>query len=162
MAEHALLHKLWSNSMFARLKLFATALAILVSTSAYADLAIIVNPSYHDGKLDIQDIKKLFLGERTAFPDGNYAMPVNHNDGSPDRKQFYSSVLGMNATSLSRYWRRQIGMGNNNQPTVANSYTAVLKTVASTPNSISYINSNMVNNKVKVLMVLDNNGIVKN
>ena len=148
--------------MFARLKLFTAALTILASTTAYADLAIIVNPSYNDGKLNIQDIKKLFLGERTAFPDGSYAMPVNHNAGSPDRNQFYSSVLGMNATSLSRYWRRQISMGNNNQPEVVNSYTAVLNTVASTPGSISYINSNMVNNKIKVLMVFDNNGIVEN
>jgi ABC-type phosphate transport system substrate-binding protein len=148
--------------MFARLKLFTAALILFASTAAYADLAIIVNPSYNDGKLNIQDIKKLFLGERTAFPDGSYAMPVNHNAGSPDRKQFYSSVLGMNSASLSRYWRRQISMGNNNQPTVASSYTAVLKTVASTPGSISYINSNMVNNKVKVLMVLDDNGIVIN
>jgi ABC-type phosphate transport system substrate-binding protein len=148
--------------MFARLKLSIAALTLFASTAAYADLAIIVNPSYNDGKLNIQDIKKLFLGERTAFPDGSYAMPVNHNAGSPDRKQFYSSVLGMNATSLSRYWRRQISMGNNNQPEVVNSYTAVLKTVASTPGSISYINSNMVNDKVKVLMVLDNNGIVVN
>jgi len=148
--------------MFARLKPFTAALTILASTTAYADLAIIVNPSYNDGKLNIQDIKKLFLGERTAFPDGSYAMPVNHNAGSPDRKQFYSSVLGMNATSLSRYWRRQISMGNNNQPEVVNSYTAVLNTVASTPGSISYINSNMVNNKIKVLMVFDNNGIVEN
>ena len=148
--------------MFARLKLFIAALILFASTAAYADLAIIVNPSYNDGKLNIQDIKKLFLGERTAFPDGSYAMPVNHNVGSPDRKQFYSSVLGMNATSLSRYWRRQISMGNNNQPEVVNSYTAVLKTIASTPGSISYINSNMVNDKVKVLMILDNNGIVVN
>ncbi len=148
--------------MFARLKLFTAALILFASTAAYADLAIIVNPSYNDGKLNIQDIKKLFLGERTAFPDGTYATPVNHNAGSPDRKQFYSSVLGMNPASLSRYWRRQISMGNNNQPTVVNSYSAVLKTVASTPGSISYINSNMVNDKVKVLMVLDNKGIVIN
>jgi len=148
--------------MLARHKLLAAAITILFSSSAFADLAIIVNPDYQDGKLSTQDIRKIFLGERKAFPDGLYATPINHNEGSPDRKVFFSSVLGMNETSLLRYWRRQISTGNNNQPVELNSYTAVLNSVASTPGSISYIDSHLVNDKVKVLMVLDKNGVVEN
>jgi ABC-type phosphate transport system substrate-binding protein len=148
--------------MFARLKFTTIAITILFSTSAFADLAIIVNPGYKDGKLSTQDIRKLYLGERRAFPDGLFATPINHNVGSPDRKQFFSSVLGMNESSLLRYWRRQISTGNNNQPVELSSYTAVLNTVASTPGSISYIDSRLVNDKVKVLMLFDKNGIVEN
>jgi ABC-type phosphate transport system substrate-binding protein len=148
--------------MLARLKLITAALTILFSSSAFADLAIIVNPGYKDGKLNTQDIRKIFLGERRAFPDGLFATPINHNAGSPDRKQFFSSVLGMDETSLLRYWRRQISTGNNHQPVELGSYTAVLNSVASTPGGISYIDSHLVNDKVKVLMVLDKNGIVEN
>ncbi|MGB5396046.1 MAG: hypothetical protein WBN96_02770 [Gammaproteobacteria bacterium] len=148
--------------MFGRLKLIATSIALIASTTAFADLAIIVNPGYAEGQLNTQDIKKLFLGERRSFPEGLYAKPINHNAGSPDREQFYATVLGMDETSLLRYWRRKISMGSNSQPVELGSYTEVLKTVANSPGGISYIDSSLVNGKVKVLMVLDKNGMVVN
>ncbi len=148
--------------MFAPLKLFAAAVAILFSTTTFADLAIIVNPGYHDGKLGNHDIKRIFLGERSAFPDGINANPINHSAGSPDRKAFFSSVLGMSESSYERYWRRKFSTGNFNQPVELSSHIAILKAVASTPGSISYIDSRVVNDKVKVLMVLDKNGITIN
>lgn len=148
--------------MFARFRIIAATAAILFSSTAFADLAIIVNPSYHDGKLDTSDIKKIFLGERTAFPDGMNANPVNHSDGSPDRNTFFSTVLGMSESGYERYWRRRFSTGNFNQPSELSSHTAVLKSVASTPGAISYIDSRVVNDTVKVLMVLDKNGIATN
>jgi len=150
--------------MFLRIKriVAAAAIATVTSTSAIADLAIIVNPDYEDGVLNPQDIKKIFLGERRSFPDGLYATPINHNAGSPDREEFYATVLGMDEDSLLRYWRRQVRTGNINQPVELGSYDEVLNSVASSTGGISYIDSNLVNSKVKVLMVIDNNGMVVN
>ena len=148
--------------MFLRSKFLVAAFAIFISTPAFSDLAIIVHPGYKAGELSTQDVKKLFLGERRSFPGGMYAKPINHNAGSPDREHFYAAVLGMDEDSLLRYWRRHISTGRNNQPVELGSYQEVLKTVASNDNSISYIDSSLVNSKVKVLMLLDENGMVEN
>jgi hypothetical protein len=46
--------------------------------------------------------------------------------------------------------------GFGSSPNELGSYDAVLKSIASTPGSISYIDSSRVNDSVKVLMVVSN------
>lgn len=148
--------------MFSRFKISGAILAMLLSSSVFADLAIIVNPAYDDGKMDTQDVKKIFLGERQAFPDGLRAYPINHNAGSADRKEFFSSVLSIDESSHVRHWRRRSVTGGGSAPVEVNSHKAVLDKVAHTSGGISYINARLVDKSVKVLMIINDNGIALN
>ena len=140
--------------MFTKLRIFATSLIMLTSSVAFADLAIIGHPGSETGALDTQSIRKLFLGERKSFPNGHHATPINHIVGSPDRKEFFASVLSMPESSHKRHWKRKIAVGGGNSPTELASHEAVLKSIASTPGSISYIDASKVNASVKVLMTV--------
>ena len=142
--------------MFTKTKFFATLLIMLFNSTAFADLAIIGHPDSETGKLDTQNVRKLFLGERSSFPNGHHATPINHVAGSPDRKQFFSLVLSMPESSHKRHWKRKIARGAGNSPSELGSYDAVLKSIASTPGSIGYIDSSRVNDSVKVLFVVSN------
>lgn len=140
--------------MFTKLRILATSLIMLTSSAAFADLAIIGHPGSETGKLDTQNVRKLFLGERSAFPNGHHATPINHIPGSPDRKEFFASVLSMPEASHRRHWKRKIAVGGGNSPAELASHDAVLKSIASTPGSIGYIDASKVNSSVKVLMTV--------
>ena len=140
--------------MFKKLLSSTASLAIFITSIAYADLAIIGHPDSDTGNLDIQNVKKLFLGERKAFPSGIHANPVNHVAGSPDRKEFFSSVLNMPESRHSRHWKRKISVGAGNSPVEVSSHTEVLNRVATTPGSIGYIDADKVDDSVKVLLTV--------
>lgn len=123
--------------------------------SAAADIVIIGHPDSNTGSLDIQSVKKLFLGERKAFPNGHHATPMNHVIGSPDRKEFFSSVLGMAESSYNRHWKHKLSTGGGNSPIELSSHDEVLHSIANTPGSIGYIDVRLVNDTVKVLLTID-------
>lgn len=140
--------------MFTQLRILGVLLLIFVSNTAFADLAIISHPNYDGGELDAQNVKKLFLGERKSFPNGLKATPINHAAGSPDRNEFFTSVLRMSESVHGRHWKRKRATGGGNCPLELNSHDAVLRSVSSTPNSISYIDASLVNDSVKVLFTI--------
>lgn len=142
--------------MFIKLRIFATILIMLTSSVAFADLAIIAHPDYDTGTLDTQNVRKLFLGERSSFPSGQHATPLNHKVGSPDRKEFFSLVLSMPEASHKRHWKRKMARGAGSPPSELGSHDAVLKSVASTPGSIGYIDASKVDGTVKVLLTVSN------
>jgi ABC-type phosphate transport system substrate-binding protein len=129
-------------------------LALFITSGASADLAIISHPDYDGGELSSAQVKNLFLGERKSFPNGIRATPINHAVGSPDRKKFFSQILNMPESFHRRHWKRKLATGNGNSPVELNSYDEVLRYVATTPGSISYIDTSRVNDSVKVLFTI--------
>ncbi|MDH5610894.1 MAG: hypothetical protein OEY66_00370 [Gammaproteobacteria bacterium] len=140
--------------MFKKLISFFILLIITSSTTAYAELAIIVHPDYDGGELNEEMVKEIFLGEATTFPSGHKAIPANHSNGSPDRKYFLEYVLKMGETRHERYWARKKSTGKKGAPDELNSHADVLDWVAKTPLGISYIDKNMVTDKVKALFTV--------
>ena len=141
--------------MFTKLRILSIFLTTLISTSAFAELVIIGHPTSKTGALDTHSVKRLFLGERKAFPNGYHATPFNHTVGSPDRKQFFALVLSMPESAHSRHWKRKIAVGSGNSPEELESHAEVLKSVSTTPGSIGYIDASKVDDSVKVLMTVE-------
>jgi len=140
--------------MFTKPGILTALLFITTINAAYADLAIIGHPDVDTGTLDTQNVRNLFLGERKSFPNGYHAVPFNHSVGSPDRKEFFALVLSMPESVHKRHWKRKIAVGTGNSPTELSSYKAVLKSIASTPGSIGYIDASKVDDTVKVLLTV--------
>lgn len=146
--------------MFAFRYITGVFLALFITTSANADLAIISHPGYDGGELNSLQVKNLFLGERKSFPNGIKATPINHAVGSPDRKKFFSQVLNTTESFHGRHWKRKMATNSGSSPVELKSYEEVLRSVANTPGSISYIDSRMVNDSVKVLFTIEDFGDV--
>ena len=140
--------------MFAFRNITGVFLALFITTGASAELVIISHPDYDGGELSSLKVKNLFLGERKAFPNGIKATPIHHAVGSPDRKEFFSQVLNMAEFSHGRHWKRKRATGTGYSPVELKSYEEVLRSVAKTPGSISYIDTRRVNDSVKVLFTI--------
>lgn len=140
--------------MFIKQAKLGVLLAMIMSSSANADLALIGHSDSDVGSIDTQSVKKIFLGERKAFPSGIKAIPVNHATGSPDRKEFFETVLGMSEDSHKRHWTRMRMTSLSNSPVELSSYEELLDWVAKTPGSIAYIDARHTNDSVKVLLTI--------
>ena len=140
--------------MFTKLRILSALLLMTANNAAFADLAIIGHPDSETGELDTQNVRKLFLGERKAFPNGHHATPINHTVGSPDRKEFFSLVLNMPESTHKRHWKRKIAVGAGSSPAERSSHADVLKSIANTPGSIGYIDASKVDDTVKVLFTV--------
>ena len=141
--------------MFNTIRTLFALLSILICTAANADLAIIVHPDYQGGELDKEMVKKLFLGENLKFPSGHKATPANHASGSPDRKAFFEYVLEMSETRHKRYWSRKASVGKKDAaPKELASHKEVLEWVAESPLGITYIDTKVADDSVKVLFTV--------
>ena len=140
--------------MLTKFKILGVLAVMSISNAAFAEIAIIGHPDDSVGDIDTQNVKNLFLGERKSFPNGIHATPINHVVGSPDRKEFFSSVLSMAESSHKRHWKRKISSGAGNSPEEVGSHGALLKSISSTRGSIGYIDASKVDDSVKVLFTV--------
>lgn len=140
--------------MLTKFKILSVLVVMSISSAAFAEIAIVGHPEDSIGDIDTQNVRNLFLGERKSFPNGVHATPVNHVVGSPDRKEFFSTVLSMGEPSHKRHWKRKISTGSGNSPVEVSSHDALLKTIANTPGSIGYIDASKVDDSVKVLLTI--------
>jgi hypothetical protein len=140
--------------MFNKFRTLFTLLIFIISTSAKADLAIIANLDYQGGELDEEMVRKIFLSESQTFPSGHKAAVANHAIGSPDRKDFFEYVLQMGEVRHKRYWSRKKSIGKKGAPKELPSHKDILNWIVNTPLGITYIDKNMVNDSVKVLLTV--------
>jgi hypothetical protein len=62
--------------------------------------------------------------------------------------------MQMGEVRYKRHWSRKVSTGKKGAPEELSNYSDVLKWVSNTPLSIAYIDKNMVNDSVKVLMTV--------
>ena len=60
----------------------------------------------------------------------------------------------MGEVRYKRHWSRKVSTGKKGAPEELSNFSDVLKRVSNTPLSIAYIDKNMVNDSVKVLMTV--------
>ena len=68
------------------------ALTCAVSFSAFADVSVIVHPN-NNTEISKDDVSRIFLGRMKSFSNGNEAVPVSQEEGSPVRTEFNEKVL---------------------------------------------------------------------
>lgn len=127
------------------------ALVSLMASVSSAEISVIVNANNPNSAIDQATVSKIFLGKTKSFPDGSQAVPVDQDDGTAAREAFSSDVLGKSTSQLKSYWSRLIFTGKGTPPKQSGDNAAIKAWVASNPNSIGYIDSNAVDDSVKVV-----------
>lgn len=146
------------NSIF---RTISTLVFVFSSTVAMADVAIISNPDNKIGKIDSFIVKNIFLGERASFPNGVYANPVNLAEGSQARKVFFHTILSISEQVHDKHWARKQKKRTMRttayRPEEVDSNQEMMEIVADTSGSIGYVDASMVNDTVKVLLIIKTN-----
>jgi len=117
-------------------------------------LAIIVNQSNPVENFSYEDLRKIFLGERSHWPNGRRITLVMLDPSQPERKVVLRDIYGMSEKDLNNHFIQGVFSGEVfvSPKTLANS-ADVLKFVFNVPGAIGYVLVSDVDSSVKVLRV---------
>ncbi|GAB2919742.1 phosphate ABC transporter substrate-binding protein [Rheinheimera gaetbuli] len=128
----------------------ALLLTALLSASAFAEIAVVVNPA-NANAVSTDDLNRLFLGRASSFADGSKATPLNLAEGQAARDEFDSKVLNRSSAQLKAYWSKLVFTGKGTPPKELADDAAVKAAVAADSSAIGYISSANVDGSVKVV-----------
>lgn len=138
-----------------RLRLAALVLLVLMGGSAYADIAVVVNPSNSIESLTEREVIDLYMGRYMAFPDGSSALPLDQPVDSKVRSAFYRRLTGKSVAQINAYWAKLIFSGRATPPRMAHSDDSMNDMITNNKNAIAYIDKADVTSAVKVVFVLE-------
>lgn len=124
--------------------------SLLTPVLCRAELVVIVPADCAVQMLDNTQIARLFLGKKSRLPTGEIAVPVDQSKG-PIRDQFYEKFTGKSRARINEYWAQRLFTGTGAPPLQLTTSAEVVNYVASTPHAIGYVDSNMVDQRVKVV-----------
>ena len=102
------------------------ALCFLFPACAFAGTAVIVNSDNSSG-IDIDTVKKIYLGKAKAFPDGSRAIPLTFEQGNPVRDAFNMNILGKSESQYSAFWSKLVFTGRGTPPEMISSEDEMLE-----------------------------------
>jgi ABC-type phosphate transport system substrate-binding protein len=126
------------------------ALLVLLSSTAMAEIAIIVHPSNNDA-IDAKVVQRIFLGKEKKFPSGAESVAVNQVGGSDVRQSFDSDILGRTSSQVSAHWSKLVFTGKGVPPKEVDNDAAVIELVSQNPSVIGYVHKASVTDAVKVI-----------
>jgi len=138
---------------------FSRAITLLVSLLfipwAWADLAIIVHPDNPQQSISKHQLRLIFLGRMPLFPaSGEEIIAFDLPESDSGYETFYRNVVELEGTRLKRYRAYYLFSGRGKLPRPTDSNAAILQQVADNERAIGYVDSRLVNEKVKVLLTL--------
>jgi len=133
--------------------IFIATLCTFLSMNAFgADFKVIANGSMATNSVSADDLKAVFLQEKSSLSDGSRVVPVLAK-GGPAHETFVKQYLGKTEDALMTYYRSLVFTGKGLMPKTLASDAEVLTYVAKTKGAIGYISSSSGTEGVKVLEV---------
>lgn len=126
-------------------KLFTLVAATAVSTSAMAEVVVVVNPKAAEASMTREQIAQFFLGKSTAMT------PIDQTESNPIRAEFYKKVADKDAAQAKALWSKLVFTGKATMPKEVADSAAVKAAVAANPKAIGYIDRSAVDGSVKVV-----------
>jgi ABC-type phosphate transport system substrate-binding protein len=117
-------------------------------------LAIIVNQSNPVENFSLPELRKIFLGERSHWPNGRRITLVMMDPTQPERKVILREIYGMNEKDLNSHFIQGVFTGVVFvSPKTLATPSEVLKFVFNVPGAIGYVRAADADSSVKILRV---------
>jgi len=130
------------------LKKTLVAAALLSSMNAFAGLVVVGNPAMSE--LDASTVKKLYLGKAKSLQ----IEAVDLEDGHPKKGEFHQAITQKTEAQLQAYWAKRVFTGKGQPPKAVGQESLAKDMVASSTNTIAYIDESLVDSTVKVILKL--------
>ena len=125
-----------------------------VATVPEDNLAVIVNQSNSIDDLSLKELKAVFLGERSHWPNGRRITLVMMDPGVAERKAVLRDVCHMSETEFSRHFLQGLFTGEVFvSPKTLSTPVGVRKFVFNVPGAIGYVKASDVDSTVKVIHI---------
>jgi ABC-type phosphate transport system substrate-binding protein len=136
-------------------KVFLTLGGLALSLSAglaLAETVAVVSARNPVAAMTRNQVMDIFLGRASRFPDGSLAIPIDQPEDSAARDEFYLVFDGKSAAQLKAHWSKAIFTGRGRPPREAPDSREVKKLILANPQAIGYIERNLVDSSLKVLL----------
>jgi hypothetical protein len=124
----------------------------LAMSGAVAGVVVVVSAENRTASLTSLEIEDIFLGRRNTFPNGEPVEPIEV-DNLTARKEFYNIYLKRTVVQVRGFWARQIFTGQGRPPRSVPNAEAALNYIAEHPNAVSYVDSSLVDDRVRIVHV---------
>lgn len=115
-------------------------------------LAIIVNQSNPVENVSTEELRKIFLGERSHWPNGRRITLVMMEPGQPERKTILRDICHMSENEFSRHFLHGLFTGEVFvSPKTLATPVGVRKFVFNVPGAIGYVRASDVDGSVKIV-----------
>ena len=123
-------------------------------TLSEQNLAIIVNQSNPTEDLSLVELRRIFLGERSHWPNGHRITLVMMEPGQPERKAVLREICRMSENDFSGHFLHGLFTGEVFvSPKTLASPIGVRKFVFNVPGAIGYLRASDVDQTVKVIRI---------
>ena len=112
---------------------------------------VVVVHKKNASSFSISDAKKIFLGRKGAFDNGQRAVPVTLVEGNTIRKSFNRMVLNKSESQYSGYWAKMSFTGRAVPPKEFVSSQEVKEYVSSNPNAVGIMDDKYIDDSVRVV-----------
>jgi ABC-type phosphate transport system substrate-binding protein len=130
------------------------AIAAPPGSGAEQTLAIIVNQSNPVENFSYEELRKIFLGERSHWPNGRRITLVMLDASRPERKVVLRDIYGMSEKDFNNHFIQGVFTGAVFiSPKTLTSSADVRNFVFNVPGAIGYVRASDVDSSVKVLRV---------
>ncbi len=121
---------------------------------AKAEIVVIVNAKSDLKQLTRRQVVDIYTGRVTTAVNGNTLFPLDHPMNSVMREKFYAKLTGKSVSAVNAYWARLLFTGRALPPKELSDGVSVLKSIEMNINTIGYMHSGDVSEKVKVVYKL--------
>jgi hypothetical protein len=131
----------------------AAGLLVFASLSAHAaGVKVIANNSVSASTVSADDLKSVFLEDKSSLSDGSHVEPVLQK-GGPAHEAFVKDYLGKSDSALQTFYRSLVFTGKGSMPKALGSDAEVTAYVAKTKGAIGYVSADAAAEGVKTLEV---------
>lgn len=117
-------------------------------------LAVVVNRSNPIDELSSSELKRIFLGARTYWPNGRRITIVMREPGEPERNLVLHDICGMTEEQFKNHFLHGLYTGEILvSPKILVSPVGMRKFVFNVPGAIGYLRAGDIDNSVKVVRI---------
>jgi hypothetical protein len=139
-----------------RLPIALLTLSVL-SSNAFAggaDIAIVVNKANKIETVSSKDLKQMFAGEKTRWPDGGKVQTLAPDAATPEHKTAILFLFGLSEADYQKYCLHASFVGEQQKvPRDSGTSSAVLNLVSLIPGAVSFVRASAVTPGVKILRI---------
>jgi hypothetical protein len=127
---------------------------VAAQTDSRNDIAVVVNPHTTVDNISLEDLRKIFLGERQFWSSNVPVVPLIRPQGTPEREVVLRILFKMTEIEYKKYWITKVFLAEaTNEPTVALTNSFANDAVAAIPGSVTIEIARDVPRGAKVLKI---------
>jgi ABC-type phosphate transport system substrate-binding protein len=126
---------------------------LLTVSAATEEVDVVVNKTNGLGSLSREELRRIFMGEKSSWPGGKHITVLMLERGQPERQVILREVYKMNESDYTKYFLQAAFTGRvQAAPRDLSSAAEMKARLTANPNAIGYLKKEDLDDSVKMLL----------